>query len=283
MKFYEYREDVKHKTDKFPVAYYRVDSSHPRYEMMHHWHPEFEIIYVERGSLTLTLDKSNVQLNSGEFCIIPSGTLHSGKPYECVYECIVFDLNALVVGCGMYKGEIKNIISGKCTFPTVYRYSNGEPETHMAKLFYALRLKDSGFEIFAVSEIFGLFYSLIKLKLLTANEKANNQAKKLKPFADAVALIEENYSRKITLSELAESSGMSIKYFSEYFKNISGKSPFDYLNEYRAERAAEMLINTDKNVTDICMECGFNDLSYFTKVFGKYQSSSPAKYRKTHK
>ena len=55
-------------------------------------------------------------------------------------------------------------------------------------------------------------------------------------------------------------------------------TPIEYLNYYRIEIACEQLIITNKNITDIAYDCGFNDVSYFTKVFKKYKDTVPSKY-----
>ena len=72
---------------------------------------------------------------------------------------------------------------------------------------------------------------------------------------------------------------MSPKYFGAFFKQMTGKTPFDYLCTYRIEKAARMLKNTDKNVTEIAFCCGFNDLSYFIKRFKQTYGISPGSYK----
>ena len=72
---------------------------------------------------------------------------------------------------------------------------------------------------------------------------------------------------------------MSPKYFCAFFKNMTKKSPVEYLNSYRVERAARKLLNSDLSVTDIAFSCGFNDLSYFIKTFKAEKGVTPAKFR----
>ena len=63
-----------------------------------------------------------------------------------------------------------------------------------------------------------------------------------------------------------------------FFKELVGKTPIDYLNFYRIERACEMLISGEKNITETAFECGFNDISYFIKTFKKYKGIPPKQY-----
>ena len=64
-------------------------------------------------------------------------------------------------------------------------------------------------------------------------------------------------------------------------KEKTGKTPVEYLNGYRIEKASQLLLNSDQSVTEIAFSCGFNDLSYFIKTFKSQKGISPAKFRKT--
>ena len=79
---------------------------------------------------------------------------------------------------------------------------------------------------------------------------------------------------------MANVCGMSPKYFCEYFKSMTGYTPVEYLNVSRISKAAKLLLNTDEPVTQIALDCGYNDLSYFIKQFGKHKGMSPGKFRK---
>ena len=67
----------------------------------------------------------------------------------------------------------------------------------------------------------------------------------------------------------------------EKIKELTGKTPVEYLNSYRVERACRKLLGSDLSITQIAYGSGFNDLSYFIKTFKKIKGSSPSIYRKT--
>ena len=96
----------------------------------------------------------------------------------------------------------------------------------------------------------------------------------------ALAYIRNSYDVQITLQNIADSAGISPKYLCTFFKEMTGKSPFEYLNVYRIERASRKLINTDLSVTQIAYTCGFNDLSYFIKTFKQIKGVTPKNFRK---
>lgn len=79
---------------------------------------------------------------------------------------------------------------------------------------------------------------------------------------------------------MAKQANMSQKYFCVYFKEMTRKTPIEYLILHRVECAAKKLRATDESIFDIALSCGFNDLSYFIKTFKKVKGITPAKFRK---
>ncbi|MDR0688959.1 MAG: PocR ligand-binding domain-containing protein [Spirochaetaceae bacterium] len=91
----------------------------------------------------------------------------------------------------------------------------------------------------------------------------------------------ENYTRKICLQEVADASGLSAPYFSTIFKEEMGENLSNYLNRLRVEKASAMLTETALSLNEIAGACGFEDQSWFSKIFKTYTGISPGKYRET--
>ncbi|MDR2110955.1 MAG: helix-turn-helix domain-containing protein [Spirochaetaceae bacterium] len=89
----------------------------------------------------------------------------------------------------------------------------------------------------------------------------------------------ENYTRKISLQEIAGVSGLSAPYFSTIFKEEMGENLSGYLNRLRVEKASGLLTNTSLSLSEIAGACGFEDQSWFSKIFKSYTGMSPGKYR----
>jgi YesN/AraC family two-component response regulator len=89
----------------------------------------------------------------------------------------------------------------------------------------------------------------------------------------------ENYTRKLSLQEVATASGLSAPYFSTVFKEEMGENLSGYLNRLRVERAAAMLTGLDLPLSEIAGSCGFEDQSWFSKIFKNYTGMSPGRYR----
>ncbi|MBE6762454.1 MAG: AraC family transcriptional regulator [Ruminococcaceae bacterium] len=281
MKYYSYREAQPHGTEHLPIDYYNVDEHHPRYEMIHHWHKEYEIIFVNSGWLELTLDADTLYLRSGDIVLINPGVMHSAVPKAARYECLLFSLD---IGIKQHLARYeagRGILAQERTLPIFIVQENQKIKQAAILLKTAMAGRKAGFELNALSAISTIFAEVITNGLsVKASEQSIKFYERLLPFEKAVSYIENNYGGQISLEELAGITGMSRKYFSEYFKKVSGKGVTEFLNCYRIERAAEMLTLTDAPVTEIALDCGFNDLSYFIKTFKKQKNTTPAKYRK---
>ena len=95
----------------------------------------------------------------------------------------------------------------------------------------------------------------------------------------AERFIWDNYTRKISLKEIASESGLSAPYFSTIFKNEMGINLSHYLNQLRIEKAISYLDETKLSLNDIASACGFEDQSWFSKIFKSHMGLSPGKYR----
>jgi len=91
--------------------------------------------------------------------------------------------------------------------------------------------------------------------------------------------LERNFREEFSLKALAKDIGISEKYLCRLFKEYTAKTIVEHLNERRVENACRE-IATGKSITTAAFDSGFNDVSYFSKVFKKYKGISPSAYKK---
>ncbi len=96
----------------------------------------------------------------------------------------------------------------------------------------------------------------------------------------AIHFIEQNYIEQITLDEISRECGMSKYHFTRTFKNITGTTFRKHHNKIKIEASKKLLETQDLNITEICYTVGFNDASYFSRIFRKFEGISPNSYKK---
>ncbi len=99
------------------------------------------------------------------------------------------------------------------------------------------------------------------------------------PVEKAKRYIMENLASRLILAEVAGECGMSKYHFSRMFKSATGMSFSAFVNKMRIDMAKDLLNRPELNITEVCYASGFNDLSYFDKVFRRHTGTSPSGYR----
>lgn len=275
----EFHENLPRGSHAFPASFYRVSGEHPRYEMPLHWHMEEELIWVEKGSLTLWIDHEQIALSEGEAALVAGGALHSGKPKDCIYHCLVFDNGLLfprIPGGEEAKALLEHRLEPNQPFP-----ADSGPARQAAEIFRQWHSLGGEREFMAMGSLWQFWGSILAegryQKPLYPEQKSHRKREAVKT---ALRRIHMDYARPLTLGELAEEARMNPHYFCSVFREAVGQTPVAYLCGFRLDAAAERLRVSRETVTDIALECGFGDLSYFTKAFTKRMGCSPGAYRK---
>ncbi len=116
------------------------------------------------------------------------------------------------------------------------------------------------------------------MKQITENIDKQNTM----PIRKAFAYVEENYGKRINLEDVAKVVNLNPVYFSRLFKSETGKNFTEYVTEYRIKIARELLKSSDKNISEIAYELGYNDSRYFSRLFKKAVGVKPTEYRKIY-
>ena len=285
-----YSERTKRGTDTFPIAYYHVFTSKTGYFLPLHWHIEYEIIHVLNGIYPLFIDGVEYELQPGDICFIQNGVLHgdgSTKP-DCEYESVVFDLN-LIRNRAFDENDFlakmdKHIIRIK---PFVNENSTDLLySADIMPVFKYMREQTPGYKFEVCGSLMRFFSRIQRDHLYTEISEATNYGlyvrshRRIDQLERVFEFIKQQYTKRFTLQELSAIAGMSPKYFCKVFKSMTNHSPMEYVNVYRIEQASYRIKKEETSIIEIAMACGFNDFSYFIKIFKKYRGITPLQYRK---
>jgi len=183
----------------------------------------------------------------------------------------------------MVKGDKVEDFLRNAKFPTsagVFDIKNPSAIEHLFSDMFSKDYKEN------VNGDFLLNAFLFELFHINYNSYSDTNKKtdsKLQYVENAIYFIKQNYSNNITEKDIAFDVNISAKYLYKLFKKYKEMSPIEYLNSYRVNRAQVLLKETLMSVSEISEAVGYNDPSYFVRVFKKYAGVTPAKFRSQKK
>lgn len=294
------KEDRPHGTKTFPCAIYQTRTSGKGIFVKHHWHDEVEILYFSGGDFRLDINMESYSITSECLYFINPGELHSimkEKAGISGEDAVVFHPGILSFDThdSTQLRLIQPIQNGKLLFPrclfpdspafspirqafSEIMHSFGLPLSEVSPLENGAVTDDLTCQLFIKSSLLRILAILSANGLFTPTEK--NYDKRVESIKAALTYIRENYREKIFIRDLAGLIGMNEQYFCRVFGKAIGRSPIEYVNQYRIKQAIRLLEETSLPVTDVCLECGFNNLGNFLREFRKYTATTPLQYRK---
>lgn len=276
-----YNEIEQRGSEDFPFAFFYIEKDHSRYNMVPHWHTELELIRILDGEFHITLNNKLYIAKKADIFFVNSETIHQGFPVECVYECIVFHADFLYYERFDSFSFIKSILDGECMINEYFPADSSKSYKALNEIFEAIKAKCQTQKFLVISAFYKFFSTVCEEKKYSFNIASNALAndKNIVMLKKIIAYLRENYDKPISLESISHTVQKSPKHIGAFFKRMTGKTPIEYLNEYRIEKAARKLRLTDMSVTDVAFSSGFSDLSYFIKTFKKIKGISPGKYR----
>ena len=250
MRYIGYHENKSRGTFGFPIQLYYVDSSHPQYEMPFHWHMECELILVLGGKFHLSINGVSHTLEKGQSVFIPSEFIHGGTPENCTYECVVFDMESFLSQSPKCIEKYNNALDSGVISEMIFE-PNSAAGAMVDSLFENMEKESVAYTFTTTGLLWQLIGYIIEQKSQIAPSVQNTVYRKNKQIKKVLTKIRNDYSKQLTLDDLANEAQLNKQYFCRAFKQVTGKTPIDYLNYYRIECAAEQLSLSYLSITVI--------------------------------
>jgi len=275
--------------ERFPLACYS-------YSLMNrqdpwHWHNAFEVNVMATGSCKCLLGGKTYILEAGMGIFINSAMLHAVLPGDMdpgQIKSIVFKKELITPLSNSVIAEkyIRPLLNESGFYGMILR-----PEISWQR--DILNLTDNIFEL-CQGEQYGYEITAAMLcgQILTAvaphieeyktdlAEGLQDKAVFVKPM---LLYIWEHFDQPVTLDEIANAGWTSKNECIHYFHSVVGTSPIQYVKIYRLQRAAELLRDTDRSVSDIAFACGFQDGGYFARSFFEQYGMTPLNWRRANR
>ena len=249
-----------------------------------HFHPEFELVYIENADGTRHVGKHISQFEGSDLVLIGSNIPHLNFDYGVKTDC---EKVVLQIHPDFKKQTFAQLPELDSINELFEKAQHGIAFHGMTKKMVGKRLlrfpKMAPFNQFI--EALFLFELLAKSKdytLLHEQPYVNQYSQKEQDrIRHIYGFIDQHYQRKITLEEVAALSNLGREAFCRYFKKATGNTFIEFLNQYRISQAKRLLL-VNKNVSETCFNCGFESLSYFNRIFKKVTGENPSKFKKRH-
>lgn len=254
-----------------------------------HWHPEAEFFYCVKGETLFQVDTDYFHVRAGEAVFIDGADIHAAHAHGeegCTFFSLVFDTNLLA--SAHYDAVQENLIiplqEKKSTFPRHIKRTDPLESSlldHLVSIMKSCSEELPGYEGAVKGRLY-LMLSEIFAEGRACNRTDNNRSEssKIGRLKTVIHYIQQNYDHPIRLSELAALIPMSEGQFCRFFKSMTRQTPMDYINSYRIRQAVELLRQPERKVSDIALEVGYDNISYFIRVFRKTMNCSPSEFRK---
>jgi AraC-like DNA-binding protein len=273
-------EDIR--SEKGHASFYAYRFQVPLFEFKWHYHPEYELTCILKGKGNRIVGNSYEQFVEGDLVLLGSNLPHtwSSKQTENSYsEAIVIQFSKEFMAPFLALPEsnlIKNMLE------TSFRgLSFGSDEPLITKMIELTESKG----VDRIIRLFSLLDDLSKKEsaFIASNTFHNVVSKKSEMRINKVCVyIQNHFSGKISLKEVADLIHLTESNFCKFFKKATGKTYSNYVNEIRINEACRLLVQTEKTVSQVSFECGFETLSYFNRVFLEKKMVTPSKYKINH-
>lgn len=287
------RENRIHGNPMYPVSVYpNVEQLNGNSVLESHWHEEMEFIVVEQGSAVFQTNMVYTEINEGEALFVNSGELHAGylkNSPRCVFSAVVFhpDLLQSRTQDTVQTQFIDPLISKRLVPPPHIRgVKPWEQEvlTALRRIITSHEQNTPARELTTKAQLYCIIASLYPHMSPASGEDVimADQCNKIERIKKVLAYINTHAYEPIRLREIADEIGMSEGHFCRFFKQMVQKSPIEYINYLRVQKACRLLEQSERKVVDIALDVGFDNLSYFIVTFKKWNGLTPSQYRKQY-
>lgn len=247
-----------------------------------HFHPELELVYIEKGRGKRHVGNNISYYNDGDLILIGANLPHYGffSGLSGDNSEIVAQINESCFGHGFLDMVETSSINDLFEKSKVGMSFHGETKAQVGE-----RLKDM-FYMTSFEKLIELIKILHLMSLSSEYELLNATGTSLQVKGDdnhridiIYDFVRSNFENKITVEEVANKVNMSTPAFCRFFKKSTAKTFIQFLNEYRVAHACKLISEESTSISEIAFECGFQNLSNFNRAFKKVTSRSPSQYR----
>jgi AraC-like DNA-binding protein len=247
-----------------------------------HYHPEIELVYVNNGSGKRQVGLNLSNYNDGLLILVGSNLPHTGFTdyFDDERKEVVIQFKENFLGDSLKEVfEFKNIFNLLKTSKKGIAFE-GDIKKKIGLAMLGLQYETCFQKVITLITILNDLSRSKNYEILNISNYNINGINENERIRKAFNFIKDNYKKEVSLENVAKEVHMTVPSFCRYFKSQTNKTFIQFLIEYRINNALKLLIQSDKDIKNICYECGFNNYSHFNRSFKKINLISPSDYRK---
>lgn len=259
-------------------------SRYPEKRAVCHWHDDLEIILVLNGQMNYYMNGQILLLQKGDAILVNTRVMHYGyseKNHDCEFICILFHPSLLTSNKSLFEHCILPFLSTSAI--THVRLHAGQYPSEIDliyKIYEKKKTQDAFYELEVIGSLYTFMAAVLQICKDSAMLEPYNTSDDIRMLRKMVSYIQENYTDTISLNSIAESAGICKSKCCSLFRSQIHMTPFDFLNQYRLRKSAALLQTTDIQITAIALSCGFNNPSYYSRLFFRLFHCTPSAYRR---
>ena len=253
-----------------------------------HWHDGPELTVVLRGRMEYLVNDKRYYMEEGDCVFANSGAMHSGSSVdaeECIYLVVSFLTGAIDSATDGFFAErfFGGVMDAKAVPSMFFKKGSGEVANLCTSIHKIINNKEDSWEL-AVKGLLCQLWQLLYKEAKRHNPVTSERLVPVKRVKKAIRYMNEHYASRLTLEEVAAVCNLSKSEFCRCFKQITRQTAFEYLMDLRIRKSLQLLENDeDLSVTEVALNCGFFNSSYYTKVFRRYMGCTPREYLRKRK
>ncbi len=278
-------ETIQHGSKEYPFHFYYDNLELFDFHCIEwHWHTEFEFVYVETGTVYFGISDKQFALSEGQGVFINSKILHRyfSQGNAIVPNFVLMPYFIAAQDSLIYQKYVLPIMASPMDYQI---FSSDIPWQAQAlslmREMMAAQENASDVELvnsYLIQKIWHILYQNTDVEHM--GKKENYSASSQARLQLMMQYIHQKFAYNISLSDIADQAKVSKSTALNLFQRYLGISPVTYLVNYRLQEAAKLLASTEKKVTVISKDTGFDSVDYFCKAFKKYYKLTPTEYRK---
>ena len=278
-------ETIQHGSKEYPFHFYYDNLELFDFHCIEwHWHTEFEFVYVETGTVYFGISDKQFALSEGQGVFINSKILHRyfSQGNAIVPNFVLMPYFIAAQDSLIYQKYVLPIMSSPMDYQIFSQDIPWQAQAlSLMREIMAAQEKASDVELvnsYLIQKIWHILYQ--KTDVEHMGKKENYSASSQARLQLMMQYIHQDFAYNISLSDIADQAKVSKSTALNLFQRYLGISPVTYLINYRLQEAAKLLASTEKKVTVISKDTGFDSVDYFCKAFKKYYKLTPTEYRK---